>query len=784
MATLHSALQSLGPTPFDEVPSSDADLRGYIQDLLNKSRLIIESVPPPPPSTSTQEDSNPLPRATSASEITPSSARAPPPPQSLQHGALRKEWGKQVNKTNTSASKKDNPLDIPVYKLSGKDGKGAWFARRSVHEGLGFRKWKRRLEGEFEESLRVRREKEETQGEAGPGDGCVRGIGGEKMVERVAVPHADADIRNGTTESGSSGGSGVLGNMGVYQLSAQFPGPTAPRDFVTLLITSDTNFDGEGTADEDPKNIPSSPRSYTIISKPCDHPDTQPREGFIRGQYESVEFIREVPVDRIKNKTYFANKSESDILSHTKQEDEGAEGGRRRGKTVANAQSSHGEAHLESDGDIEGEDAELNPVEWIMVTRSDPGGTVPRWMVERGTPGSIVGDAVKFLDWACQDEKQDEKQDDDNARDMPETEGDRKTAEQEKSSTGLSTNGNFVETASGRKGINQKVSPVLAGSQENQTTSINDDDNDSAQPNGLMASVTGMVSSYAPQAVRGYLPGQSSLQEDDAVPASTKSETPNQDFDDGASISSIGTFESAASRAGSHAQGSRKRSVSNPTLPVSSARAASESQKDSSPASTGHASKVQVPESTNAAPTSQEKELAKLAARKREAEAKLVATRAEYETISVKPDTSSQGSKEAQDQTSASGRPESNRSTSSNKVEQQQRKRASTLNRTESKLIAQIDKLESQQLKINSKIEARQRKQAAREERAKGKQQIESLSQEVAKLREEVKGLKEERAGWVDLVGRLQRENTKLVAEAGGKDVDSNGGRPKRVASR
>jgi flagellar biosynthesis GTPase FlhF len=46
-------------------------------------------------------------------------------------------------------------------------------------------------------------------------------------------------------------------------------------------------------------------------------------------------------------------------------------------------------------------DAETNPVEWIMVTRSDPGGGIPRFMVERNVPSSIVQDAVKFLDWAC-----------------------------------------------------------------------------------------------------------------------------------------------------------------------------------------------------------------------------------------------------------------------------------------------------------------------------------------------------------------------------------------------
>lgn len=38
-------------------------------------------------------------------------------------------------------------------------------------------------------------------------------------------------------------------------------------------------------------------------------------------------------------------------------------------------------------------------IEWLMVTRSDPGGSVPRFMVEKGTPPGIVNDAGKFLNW-------------------------------------------------------------------------------------------------------------------------------------------------------------------------------------------------------------------------------------------------------------------------------------------------------------------------------------------------------------------------------------------------
>jgi len=60
-----------------------------------------------------------------------------------------------------------------VYKLGAKDGKGSWFARRSVHEGLGFTKWKKGLEREFPETMKV---------QGGPGEGNIRGIGGERRV--------------------------------------------------------------------------------------------------------------------------------------------------------------------------------------------------------------------------------------------------------------------------------------------------------------------------------------------------------------------------------------------------------------------------------------------------------------------------------------------------------------------------------------------------------------------------------------------------------------------------
>jgi hypothetical protein len=109
-----------------------------------------------------------------------------------------------------------------------------------------------------------------------------------------------------------------------------------------------------------------------IVSKPCNHPDTPPRQGIIRGQYESVEIIREVLIDTTSAKRSASsadlardhNKEQSNVKDQTKLP---------RDATVA--------------------------IEWLMVTRSDPGGSVPRFMIERGTPPGIIGDAGKFLDW-------------------------------------------------------------------------------------------------------------------------------------------------------------------------------------------------------------------------------------------------------------------------------------------------------------------------------------------------------------------------------------------------
>lgn len=174
MAALHSALQALSPVEFTSLPLDD--LKPYLVDMFSKSQVLIDSVPLAPtdstPPTGRSRANTTSSLASNASEMSSSSARSAPPV--AEHAALQKEWGKPVK-----LSAKENPLGIAVYKLAGRDGKGAWFARRSVHEGLGFAKWRAALEREFPESLEV---------QGGPGEGNVRGIGGERRVERKMVP--------------------------------------------------------------------------------------------------------------------------------------------------------------------------------------------------------------------------------------------------------------------------------------------------------------------------------------------------------------------------------------------------------------------------------------------------------------------------------------------------------------------------------------------------------------------------------------------------------------------
>jgi hypothetical protein len=172
MSQLHKALEALSPKDYGDVPLDD--LQSFLTNLFSNAELIANSVPPPPggaPYESARRTRTDVNSATSAADLTVSNVRRPPPAK--EHAELQKAWGKPLK-----LGGKDAATGISVFKMAGNDRHGAWFARTSVHEGLGFDKWKRSMIREFPESLEV---------DGGPGVGSVRGIGGDRRLEDIHV---------------------------------------------------------------------------------------------------------------------------------------------------------------------------------------------------------------------------------------------------------------------------------------------------------------------------------------------------------------------------------------------------------------------------------------------------------------------------------------------------------------------------------------------------------------------------------------------------------------------
>jgi hypothetical protein len=170
MSELHTALEALQPRDWTDIPTSD--LNAFLRETFSQAERIVNSVPSPPGGSDFPSSSLTLTTvngASRASEMVHSNARPPAPPPDIKE--LQKAWGKPL-KINA----KDNPLGITMYKMAGHDRHGAWFARRSVHEGLGFTKWKKAMMREFPESLAVK---------GGPGEGSIRGIGADRRLEHV-----------------------------------------------------------------------------------------------------------------------------------------------------------------------------------------------------------------------------------------------------------------------------------------------------------------------------------------------------------------------------------------------------------------------------------------------------------------------------------------------------------------------------------------------------------------------------------------------------------------------
>ncbi|KAK8246255.1 hypothetical protein HDK90DRAFT_406039 [Phyllosticta capitalensis] len=643
MSTLHDALKWLRPKPFSEVPLED--LGTWMSDVFAQSEVAVNSVPHPPGGTdfaSSKRSRNDANGATCAAEMTVSEAR--PPPVDPAHEELKKSWGKPLKVG-------DNPLGITVYKMAGADRHGSWFARKSIHEGLGFTKWKKAIQREFAESLAV---------EGGPGSGCVRGIGGDRRLEQRTVEG--------------------VGEMEVLQLSAQFPGPTSPREFITLLLTSDNALTEKSKPHMTPLDeaLNQVPRHYMVVSIPTEHPEAPPRDsqGLVMGQYESIEMIREIP--------------------------------------------------LRKDSASE-DDPETNPVEWIMITRSDPGGGIPRFMVDRGTPGSIVADTKKFLDWAC-------------ARDHvpdPEEGIDPDEVAALTSGTG-NEKGEIYDAAAGNAhgaGVGTSIADRPQSIPHTRTTSAESStgSRNSGLVSGLTTALGNGIQSYAPQSVASYL--QPSPQP--VSPASTESTE--------SETSSLHSFTSAQQWTTATEHGSKKAPLER--LDPGTANNSSSSLGASS-------SKSATPSSQK---TPYDKELAKLDSKRAALEAKLQRAREK----------------------------EASRSEANTAREEREKKKAQEKYEKEvAKLAAKREKEQKKMLDRRRKDEGKRDADRFKRERDEAKARADVAEMEVKLLRDQVRELQKENTVLVQAMGRSEEGRAVLKNVADEIGAGSDAGSAKSRASR
>ncbi|KAK5072014.1 hypothetical protein LTS08_000887 [Lithohypha guttulata] len=671
MTELHDALKYLGPAKWSDIPQDGPELDGYLTDLHKMAQLIVDSLPAPVLDSAPPQSQGPR-RATKASEVRLSSEIPPQPP--FGHEKFQKEWGKPMK-----MKPQENPLGLSVYKMSSKDSKGSWFARRSIHEGIGFSQFKKSLQIEFEKSLAE---------QGPPGTGNVRGIGGEERVEQIKTDKATVE---------------------VYRLSAQFPGPTAARDFVTLLVTSDHALKTDAGKERPP------PRHYMIISRPCDHPKTQPRTGFVRGYYESIEFIREVPrklkvsqssIDLGSQSHHHKHQQTGHPRTSTHPISPSTHGDHGRKRSMTTDDMGKGAANYPDPGNPEDD-----PVEWVMVTRSDPGGGIPRFLVERGTPGSICSDAVKFIDWACQNDQDMEQFGGASGPESRPLAG-RKQSHQSWRGRGLV---GVAEEEQGNEST--EAFPRYDESQESPANTAQPAEGDQAQSQGIFSA----VKSYTPQVILDRLPAAMNPQET----------TTSDDRNEPSGGLTAATPDDA-------------RSVSGTSFVSAEEHWSSEPESDD-----GEAGSIESGQSATAITGSKEhiqheKELRRLDERKQALHNKFAETQTKYDEARTK-----------QQQGNA-------------------QQHAKTSEKHDKEMKKHKEKYEKEVAKVERKQEKQRKKHLEKAKKTADKDKEQKLTRERDEARKELDLLKKEATSLRKIVQELQQENTNLVIRLGKAGLSPN----------
>lgn len=762
MASLHDALGYLAPLSWEEVPQSPDRRREFLREIFVQARRIVDSVPEPPSPAATaadeQHDSDASIRAAatvipSKVRLTSSESTAETEEIDSERQVLQAQWGQPLK-----LKRAENALAVSIYALKGRDGRGTWFGRRSVHEGLPFARWKARMQRELDETCRVNRERQLHGLEP---NFAIRAIGAQDKLEDMPVLDAD--------------GKTLLGRIAVYYVSAQFPRPTTSRDFVTLAITFEQGvLDAVASASGASE---SHRRSWMMVSRPCEHSRFPPSDRYIRGQYESVELIREIVMP--------------------------------------------GSEQPADSGENESLRARHNPVEWIMVTRSDPGGNIPRWMVEKGTPKSIASDAFKFVQWAVDEsgsttperEAAEEAVDhrassaDYPEEDLPPILGDR----MKKRPSSRDNVGGEIEyddrERRGNAGDDSAIDDDDDGDDEEEeeeqqrqvpTTRLQDQH---TQHTGLIATVASLLSigidKLAPDSVRGYLPRPTydngyadymdeatedvdDVDDDNSYYSPSSGPDPEPELDSkrddmaGGEAGGTGQDTSIATEEDKGNAGVIASSLGS-SLSTPSSNLHHAAMRAQSPPLITLPARADVADGKTA---SGEKQLAKLEARKQQVIARLESLRREIVSLQPAPESKRGSAEDGRTHPSNGGTAAANADSKPPPSQEllQTHKATSSLLRKESKLVKQLQKIEDQQTKTAAKIQTRRQKRAERHEKARARSETEALRHRVHELDREVQKLRAERQTWLDLVGNLQAENTRLAAAAAASAISPGTG--------
>lgn len=488
-------------------------------------------------------------------------------------------------------------------------------------------------------------------------------------------------------------------------VSVRFPGPTTPRDFVTMLAMPEDREKEE----RDRRAGKRLPRQFMLVSRPCEHPATPARSGFIRGTYESVEVIREIPVDRAVRRTRSSIDLNRAAVLRAARQRSSTDAAHRMGGAAA--------------GDDGVDDEQEMEIEWLMVTRSDPGGSVPRFMVEKGTPGGIINDAGKFLKWIAS------KNMEDLAAEV--RAGDMAGSTQNPPNT-LTPNG--TSDPSRRRPLSPQ-SPNLPRRSSSRVAPSPKRENTAPTPSGFYGMIAGALEAAGAVVINrmGALTGSARGTDDETLGSETESELSDDD-------------DYASAEEGDNLAASAVHDVENglpsPPLPgltssAGSARSTISEGSQLAPSSTAPLVK---------ADQHHDKELRRLYERQRRAEEKMARTQERHATRRGKND--------------GTGGEDSDAQTKEAALAKLREKHERELAKQEEKYQREVRRIHEKREAERRKAEDRRRKAQEREERSNLQAELERVKAERDVALREMEMLREQ-------VGALQGQNTMLVARLG-----------------